>query len=200
MGIFFCCSLYGIWIFWKWNSTVMQMRDLDFELLWWNRGLRRRDHTNQVHKYNLRICLRTKLDVQIYLQCSSVGCFTGSEALQFREKLLSAVRGLYFPAHSLNNREIWLWHSRPSLWVEEKKSTYKTGLTLLHSHRETQVAEERIKVNGVPACADTKVAGNLNTGYSSLVQSWKQTGNVKNYVYLIVLALQVTTVSNPTSC
>ena len=46
--------------------------------------------------------------------------------------------------------------------MEEKKSTYKTGLTLLHSHRETQVAEERIKVNGVPACADTKVAGNLN--------------------------------------
>ena len=45
----------------------------------------------------------------------------------------------------------------------EKKSTYKSGLTLLHSHRETQVAEERIKVNGVPACADTKVAGNLNT-------------------------------------
>ena len=43
--------------------------------------------------------------------------------------------------------------------MEEKKSTYKTGLTLLHSHRETQVAEERIKVNGVPACADTKVGG-----------------------------------------
>ena len=82
----------------------MQMRDLDFELLWWNRGLRRRDHTNQVHKYNLRICLRTKLDVQIYLQCSSMGCFTGSEALQFREKLLSAVRGLYFPAHSFEQQ------------------------------------------------------------------------------------------------
>ena len=45
-----------------------------------------------------------KLDVQIYLQCSSMGCFKGSEALQFRDKSLSAVRGLYFPAHSFEQQ------------------------------------------------------------------------------------------------
>ena len=130
--------------------------------VWWNRGLRRRDHTNQVHKYNLGICLGTNLMSKFI--CNVLQWVASQEVkfYNYERNYYRLWEGFISQLTALNNREIWLWHSRPSLWVGEKKSTYKSGLTLLHSHRETQVAEERIKVNGVPACADTKVAGNLN--------------------------------------
>ena len=73
--------------------------------------------------------------------------------------------------------------------MEEKKSTYKTGLTLLHSHRKFQVAEKRVNENGVSG------GGGHETAAGILNRTPRNRNNVK-VAYNLLLEITYLSILN----
>ena len=124
----------GVWL----TAVVMTKRATHDEgTMWWNRGLRRRDHTNQVHKYNFKDLFGDKLDVQIYLQCSSMGCFTRSEALQFYKVFIIGCERALFPSSQLWTTEKIGSGTAGHLceWRRRKAPTKQAWLSCTHTEK-----------------------------------------------------------------